>query len=162
MPAPHHRTDRARRLFVIAASCSLTLNAWAAESHFVEVWKDGTCTCCNDWVAHLKANGFKVKVNDTGNNAVRKRLGIDMKYATCHTAVVGGYAIEGHVPAREITRILRERPKALGLTTVPRMPMGSPGMDGPAYHGKKDAYQVMLLAADGSASEYQRYEAGKS
>jgi len=74
----------------------------------------------------------------------------------CHTGVVGGYAVEGHVPAREIQRLLREKPKAVGLA-VPGMPIGSPGMDGPAYGGRRDPYDVLLVQADGRASVYQRY-----
>jgi len=123
----------------------------------IEVWKDPNCGCCKDWVTHLEGNGFQVKVHDTGNNAVRARLGIDRKYGSCHTAVVAGYALEGHVPAREIQRLLKDRPQALGLA-VPGMPIGSPGMDGEAYGGRKDAYDVLLLARDGSAKVYQRYE----
>lgn len=127
----------------------------------VEVWKDPSCGCCKEWVTHLEAHGFKTKVHDVGNNAVRGRLGIDRKYGSCHTAVVGGYAIEGHIPAREILRLLKERPQALGLA-VPGMPVGSPGMDGALYEGRKDPYSVMLLARDGSATIYQRYEGNKS
>lgn len=122
----------------------------------LEVWKDPNCGCCKDWIAHLQANGFAVKVHDTGNNAVRAQLGIDPKYGSCHTAVVGGYALEGHVPAREIHRLLEEKPQARGLA-VPGMPVGAPGMDGPAYGGRQDAYDVLLLARDGGARVYQRY-----
>ncbi len=76
---------------------------------------------------------------------------------SCHTARVDGYVIEGHVPAREIHRLLRERPKALGLA-VPGMPIGSPGMDGPEYGRRRDAYDVLLVAADGSTLVYQHYQ----
>lgn len=122
----------------------------------LEVWKDPSCGCCKDWVAHMEANGFQVKVHDSGNNGVRAQLRIDRKYGSCHTAVVGGYAIEGHVPAREVRRLLKERPAAIGLA-APGMPVGSPGMDGAAYGGRKDAYSVMLLERDGTASVYQAY-----
>ncbi len=124
----------------------------------VEVWKDPNCGCCGDWVEHLQASGFKVKVNDSGNVAARARLGIDSKYGSCHTAQVGGYALEGHVPAREIRRLLQEKPAAIGLA-VPGMPVGSPGMDGPAYGHRQDAYSVMLLTRDGGARVYQAYPA---
>jgi hypothetical protein len=126
----------------------------------VEVWKDPNCGCCKDWVTHLQANGFSVKVNDTGNNAMRTKLGIDRKYGSCHTAVVAGYAIEGHVPAKDIQRLLKDKPKAIGLS-VPGMPVGSPGMDGAIYGDRKDTYDVMLLARDGSATVYQHYEGTK-
>jgi len=126
----------------------------------VEVWKDPNCGCCKDWVKHLEDNGFKVKVNETGNSAARARLGIDAKYGSCHTAVVDGYALEGHVPAREIRRLLKERPAAVGLA-VPGMPVGSPGMDGAIYEGRSDAYDVVLLGKDGSAKVYQHYAANR-
>ena len=100
----------------------------------VEVWKDPSCGCCQDWLAHMQANGFELRSYDTGNVAVRQRLGVPAKLGSCHTARVDGYAIEGHVPASEVQRLLRERPPALGLV-VPGMPIGSPGMDTPAYGG---------------------------
>lgn len=127
----------------------------------LEVWKDPSCGCCKDWVEHMQANGFAVKVHESGNNAVRAQLGIAAKYASCHTAVVGGYALEGHVPAREVHRLLREKPQARGLA-VPGMPIGSPGMDGPAYGGRRDTYDVVLLTRDGGAKVYQHYEGNKS
>lgn len=122
----------------------------------VEVWKSPTCGCCQDWIAHMQANGFRVKTHDTGNTAARARLKVAERYGSCHTAVVDGYAIEGHVPASEIRRLLKERPAAIGLA-VPGMPIGSPGMDGPEYRGRKDAYDVLLLRTDGTASVYRRY-----
>jgi len=127
----------------------------------MEVWKDPSCGCCQDWVAHLESSGFAVKVNETGNDAARNRLGVNRKFGSCHTGQVDGYAIEGHVPAREIQRLLKERPAAIGLA-VPGMPVGSPGMDAPAYGGRKDAFDVLLLARDGSSKVYQHYEGNKA
>ena len=101
----------------------------------------------------MEGHGFTVKVNDSGNTAVRKRLKVAEKYGSCHTALVGGYVIEGHVPARDIQRLLKVRPAALGLA-VPGMPIGSPGMDGPDYGNQKDPYDVLLLRADGSAAVF--------
>jgi len=122
----------------------------------VEVWKDPNCGCCKDWIVHLERSGFKAQSHDTGNNAARARLGMPQKFASCHTAVVAGYVIEGHVPAREIQRLLREKPQALGLA-VPGMPVGSPGMDGGIYGNRKDRYEVLLVAKDGSSRVYQAY-----
>ena len=122
----------------------------------VEVWKDPQCGCCGDWVRHLEANGFPVHVNDSGNTLARGRLGVPEKLGSCHTAVVGGYAIEGHVPAADIVRLLRERPAAIGLA-VPGMPVGSPGMDGPLYKGRKDPYAVLLIRRDGSTQVFASY-----
>ncbi|WP_416560277.1 DUF411 domain-containing protein [Limnohabitans sp. yimb22184] len=127
-----------------------------AQATTVQVWKDPNCGCCHLWVEHLQATGFKVEVRDVGNTAARKRLGMPEKLGSCHTAMVGGYVIEGHVPAAEIHRLLKERPVALGLS-VPGMPIGSPGMDGPEYKGRKDAYDVLLVQKDGSSKSYQRY-----
>jgi hypothetical protein len=154
-----------RRTVLAAGAVAALAPGWAlaapsAGKPRVEVWKDPDCGCCKDWVAHLEANGFQVKVNDTGNTAARARLGVGDKHGSCHTALVGGYAIEGHVPAREIKRLLAEKPAAIGLA-VPGMPVGSPGMDDPAYGGRKDPFDVLLLAKDGSSKVYQRYEGNR-
>lgn len=127
-----------------------------AQATTVQVWKDPNCGCCHLWVEHLQASGFKVEVRDVGNTAARKRLGMPEQLGSCHTATVGGYVIEGHVPAADIHRLLKERPMALGLS-VPGMPIGSPGMDGPEYKGRKDAYDVLLVQKDGSSKSFQRY-----
>ena len=104
----------------------------------------------------MQSSGFAVKVHDTGNNAARVRLGMPQKLGSCHTALVGGYVVEGHVPARDVKRLLKERPKALGLA-APGMPVGSPGMDGPAYGGRKDPYDVLLVQADGNTTIFRAY-----
>lgn len=160
-----HKGLRDRRTLVCAAlagAAALVLPARvSAKAIFAEVWKDPNCGCCKDWVTHLQAAGFKVKVNDTGNDAIRSKLGVDRKYASCHTAWIGGYAIEGHVPARDIQRLLRERPAAIGLA-VAGMPVGSPGMDGSIYGTRKDSYDVLLLAKDGSSAVFQHYAGNKS
>ncbi len=123
---------------------------------WVELWKGSTCGCCKDWITHLEAHGFRVKVNDVGNTAARARLKVPAKLGSCHTAWVGRYAIEGHVPAADIRRLLKERPNAIGLA-VPGMPLGSPGMDGPAYDNRQDPYDVLLIAQDGSTQVFNRY-----
>ena len=122
----------------------------------VEVWKDPECGCCQDWMDHLQANGFAVKVNNGGREAMRARLGIPKELASCHTALVGGYGVEGHVPAADIRRLLQERPQAHGLT-VPGMPVGSPGMDGPAYGGRRDPYDVLLVPQSGAPRVFASY-----
>jgi hypothetical protein len=153
-----------RRLLVqtlasLAGASLLAPGLMAQTRPQVEVWKDPDCGCCKDWVSHLEANGFQVKVHDSGNAAARVRLGVPEKLGSCHTALVGGYALEGHVPARDIQRLLKERTKAVGLA-VPGMPVGSPGMDGPVYGGRKDPYDVLLMLADGNTRIYQSYPAG--
>ena len=104
---------------------------------------------------HLQANGFEVVVENVASTAeYRQKYGVPDTLRSCHTAVVGGYSIEGHVPAREIQRLLKSGAKAKGLA-VPGMPLGSPGMEG----GRSDAYDVMLFEADGRTSVYQSYPA---
>jgi hypothetical protein len=152
-------SDRRRFVFVALALAGLTLPRVpraAPEPVLVQVWKAPTCGCCKDWVRHLQANGFQVEVNDTGNTAARSRLGVPMKMGSCHTALVRGYAIEGHVPARDILRLIKEQPSAVGLA-VPGMPVGSPGMDGPEYGSRKDPYDVLLLRKDGSSVVFQSH-----
>ena len=144
----------------LAALSALLISslAQAADLIPIEVHRDANCGCCKKWISHLEANGFQVSVHDSGNAQARTRLGVPDKLGSCHTAQVGGYALEGHVPARDIWRLLKERPKAVGLA-VPGMPVGSPGMDGPEYQGRKDPYDVLLIQANGSSKVYQSYRA---
>jgi hypothetical protein len=107
-------------------------------------------------VLHLEQSGFVVQMFETGNTQARKRMGVPEQLGSCHTARVAGYAIEGHVPAKDIHRLLRDKPQALGLT-VPGMPVGSPGMDGAVYQGRKDPYDVLLMAKNGSTTVFQSY-----
>ena len=146
-----------RRSFLTACTAAFAAPAWAQNAPpLVEVWKSPTCGCCKDWIKHLEANGFTVKTYDSGNTQMRGRLGLAEKFGSCHTARVAGYVVEGHVPAREIQRLLKDRPTALGLA-VPAMPVGSPGMDGPEYGGRRDPYDVLLVQADGRSTVFQSY-----
>lgn len=127
--------------------------------NFVEVWKTPTCGCCAEWVEHLEENGFTVKVNDVQNtDSFRAALGMPQRYGSCHSAKVAGYAIEGHVPADDIRKMLAEKPDAVGLS-VPAMPMGSPGMEHPDYPQKRAEYQVLLVGKNGDVSAYTQYDA---
>lgn len=129
----------------IAASALMPVRSWAA-SPLVTVHKDPACGCCGGWVEHLQARGFKAKVIETAAvDAVKARLGVPPDLAACHTAEVGGYVIEGHVPAKAIERLLAERPRAKGLA-VPGMPAGSPGMG-----GAPEAYDVVLFGPNGQS-----------
>ena len=127
-----------------------------AEDLSIEVWKGPECGCCDDWITYLEANGFSVTSYNEGSTDAMIRLGMPFKYGSCHTAEIGGYAIEGHVPVQEILRLLEERPQAVGLS-VPAMPRGSPGMDGPEYGGVEDPYDVLLITKDGKATVFQSY-----
>jgi hypothetical protein len=123
----------------------------------MEVWKSPTCGCCGKWVKHLEANGFAVKANDTSAamlDSIKRQSGISEKLASCHTAKVDGYVIEGHVPADDIKRLIAEHPDAIGLT-VPNMPIGSPGMEQPG--GEAEPYDVLLVKKDGSVEVFARH-----
>jgi hypothetical protein len=123
----------------------------------IEIWKSPTCGCCRDWMTHMTNNGYAIgKVHDEGNDIARKKLGIGIQYGSCHTALIGGYAFEGHVPAKDVARVLKEKPNIAGLA-VPGMPIGSPGMDGPEYKGKKDSYDVLAIQKNGQAVVYRHY-----
>ena len=127
--------------------------------NFVEVWKTPTCGCCAEWVDHLKENGFTVKVNDVSNtDSFRAALGMPREYGSCHSARVGGYAVEGHVPADDIKKLLAEKPDAVGLA-VPAMPMGSPGMEHPDFPEKRAEYDVLLVKKGGAFTSYTHYDA---
>jgi len=119
----------------------------------ITVYKGPACDCCNEWVKHLRANGFKVQTHEVGDlDRTRQKYGVPQALASCHTASVGGYAIEGHVPAADIKRLLKERPKAAGLA-VPGMPQDAPGMD----LGKGEPYDVLLFNTGGRYEVYQHY-----
>jgi hypothetical protein len=121
----------------------------------VMVHKSPTCGCCMVWVKHLEAAGFSVKTQDSNDmGAIKSRLGVPADKGSCHTAVVGGYFIEGHVPAADIKRLLAEKPDAKGLT-VPGMPLGSPGMEVP--DGTVQPYAVELVGRDGKTRVYSRH-----
>jgi hypothetical protein len=148
----------ARRTLVLGllATPLLPLLRARADDPAIEVWTGPSCSCCHEWVKHLETSGFRVQSHNGGNTEARARLGMPIDFGSCHTGSVGGYAFEGHVPAREIRRLLAERPDAIGLA-VPGMPRGSPGMDGPAYGGIRDAHDVLLVGRDGRATVFQSY-----
>lgn len=121
----------------------------------VVVHKSPACGCCEAWVTHMKSAGFPVEVKNVDNlDAIKTKVGVPYAKGSCHTAEVGGYFVEGHVPAADVKRLLAERPQARGLT-VPGMPAGSPGMEVP--DGAVQPYDVELVAADGSTSVFAHH-----
>ena len=150
-----------RRRFFKSAAALAALSALPALPAFaalagpeVQVFKSPSCGCCGSWVEHMRAAGFTVRVTEVNDTtAARKRPGLPDRYGSCHTATVGGYVLEGHVPAAEVKRLLASKPKAIGLA-VPGMPPSAPGMDVP---GRKDPYQVLLVDASGQSSVFARY-----
>ncbi len=138
---------------VILSMTGLILTQRPADAGDVIVYKSPTCGCCSEWVKHLKENGFSVKTEDLHNvNPIKAELGVPNQLRSCHTAKVGDYVIEGHVPAKDISRLLKEKPQVSGLA-VPGMPMGSPGMEGP----RKDPYDVLTFQMNGKTSVYTSY-----
>lgn len=129
-------------------------SAAAAELPQLVVYKNASCGCCGLWVDHMRKAGFAAQVHDVDNmSPVKERVGIPYGMGSCHTAEVGGYFIEGHVPAEQVVRLLKEKPNAKGLT-VPAMPIGSPGME---QGDMRQPYEVHLVGQDGTTSVYARY-----
>jgi hypothetical protein len=117
------------------------------------VFKNKTCGCCGKWVEHVRLHGFKVTVDEAQTSAgYQRRFGVPEELRSCHTAIVNGYTIEGHVPAAAIQSLLKEKLKSMGLA-VPGMPAGSPGMEGP----RRDDYTVVLFDEVGKVSSYRKY-----
>ncbi|MDA3935215.1 MAG: DUF411 domain-containing protein [Gammaproteobacteria bacterium] len=120
------------------------------------VYHDANCGCCGKWMAHMRENGFAIEsVTKSNINDVKQKLGVPQPLRACHTAIVNGYVIEGHVPATDVLRLLKERPDASGLS-VPGMPMGSPGME---YDGRRQAYDVVLFDEAGKTQVFTHYPA---
>lgn len=158
-PGGNDSVDAVRRtlsLGLLAAPVLLSACSNAAAAPAIRVFMGPSCGCCREWVRHLEDNGFAVETFDGGNNDARARLGMPVAYGSCHTGEIEGYAVEGHVPARDILRLIDERPDAIGIA-VPGMPIGSPGMDGAAYGGRVDPYDVLLVRGGGDAEVYRSY-----
>ncbi len=120
----------------------------------VEVYKSPTCGCCKDWVTHMRENGFEVKVHNTQDVTPYKRqMGVPQQLNSCHTAVVDGYVVEGHVPAADIKRMLSERPPIKGIS-APGMPVGSPGME---MGDRKAPYSVVTFDDRGEMTIFSRH-----
>lgn len=145
------------RRTVLESGLALTLGALARPAQagalpWVQVWRDPACDCCEGWVRHMRDAGFTVMVHDTEDmEAIRRGKGVPEELASCHTATLGTYVIEGHVPASDITRLLAERPAARGLA-APGMPASAPGMDIPG-----EPYEVVLFGAAGGPQIYARH-----
>jgi len=155
MKQRYERTGKLRGTAVLLGTLMLTM-AGGAQAAAMTVYKTATCGCCKDWVAHVRAAGHDVTVHDVSRTALveRKRdLGLDPGLAACHTAVVEGYVVEGHVPASDIERLLEERPDIAGIA-VPGMPLGSPGME---YGARVDSFKVVAFDAQGGMKVFASY-----
>jgi hypothetical protein len=144
----------ARRHVIVLALAAPFAAAGAAT---VEVWKSPTCGCCEAWIAHLRGAGLVVAAHNVADmDAVKTRRGVPASLASCHTAMVGGYMIEGHVPAGDIERLLKERPHIRGLA-VPGMPQGAPGMA--SSTGSKAPYATLAIDLDGKTRVFAEHSA---
>ena len=131
----------------------LAMSALAQAGQTIDVYRDPNCGCCKEWISHLRDNGFSVNDHVEPNmSAVKQRLGVAPRLASCHTGVIDGKFVEGHVPAEQI-QLLAKRPDLRGLA-VPGMPMGSPGME---MGDHKDAYHVIGLTRDGTDEVVANY-----
>ena len=121
----------------------------------ISVYKTPTCGCCKKWVDHLRENGFTVETHDQPSlTALKQEQGVPKGAEACHTALVDGYVIEGHVPAQDVARLLEERPAAVRGLVVPGMPLGSPGMEA----DRTEPYSVLAFDDTGRVSTFARYE----
>lgn len=146
-----HRWSR-RSLLVAGCVMAVGPLAGAAELPPLAVAKDPDCGCCDGWITHMRKAGFAVTVQVTKEmTAVKTRLGVPADLASCHTAEIGAYVVEGHVPASAVLRLLAEKPDAIGLS-APGMPIGSPGMEG----GKPETYEIVLFGKNGRRT-YARF-----
>lgn len=146
----------------IAGALALLLTAGLAHAADAgRVWKNPSCGCCKSWIKHMNDHGFALDVTEVDQSAleaVKRENGIGAKHASCHTARIGNYAIEGHVPAPLVKRLLAEKPDAVGLA-VPGMPAGSPGME---TGGAGEDYDVLLIKKDGTSDVFEHVTAGTS
>ncbi len=146
-----------RRLFLALAVLAAGAPSALSATLDFDVAKSASCGCCKAWVEYIRAAGHEVKTSDMDMAALNQHktaLGISPQYASCHTATVDGYVIEGHVPIADIERLLKQRPAAIGLS-APGMPAGSPGME---MGTSREAHDVVLVKLDGSSEVWSRYE----
>jgi hypothetical protein len=145
-----------------AAAIVITLGTLAGAAYAEsggEVWKTESCTCCSAWIDHMAQHGFALKTTSLAHGALsrlKSQSGVPAAAASCHTAKIGGYVIEGHVPADDVKRLLAEKPDATGLA-VAGMPAGSPGME--SANGTKEPFEVLLIKKDGSTEVFARHGA---
>ena len=141
--APHPALSRRGLLAGFAAAALVSAGCARAAARELTVYKTPWCGCCRGWVSHMARAGFRPGVVEVQDLApIRETHGVPFPLSSCHTALIGGYVVEGHVPPADVERLLRERPKALGLV-LPGMPVGSPGMEQPG--GAKERFETLLL-----------------
>lgn len=146
------------RLILVATLAAVLFSSMAVageQPNTLRVFKSATCGCCSSWIKHMTQNGFEAHAEDVAAGElarIKRDAGIGPKYASCHTAMIGGYSIEGHVPAADVKRLLKEKPDAVGLA-VPGMPIGSPGMEAGET---REPYDVLLIKRDGTSEVWSK------
>jgi hypothetical protein len=145
-----HLLSAAPAAAVLGAS---PLQAQAAKTRIV-VYKDPNCGCCANWIDHMQANGYLAAVTNTAMDPIKKQFQVPASLASCHTTLVGGYVVEGHVPAGDVTRLLTEKPKNILGLTIPGMPASAPGMDQRPFQ----AYTVLTFDAQGKTTVFARHD----
>jgi len=141
-------------LVTVSALVGFVLSQKVSAEPQMTVYKSPTCGCCTKWIKHMEENGFQVTAIDVLEmNIIKEKYGINRQLASCHTAVIDGYVIEGHVPAIDVKRLLSEKPNVLGLS-VPGMPAGSPGME---MGARVDPYSVIAIGKDGDTEVFNQY-----
>ncbi|MDT8376747.1 MAG: DUF411 domain-containing protein [Mariprofundaceae bacterium] len=156
-----NRSDTMKRCSILALAiaiglltgCTADTSATAAD---IVIYKSATCPCCDDWVTHMQKEGFRTRTETRDDmDSIKATYGITTGLASCHTALIGGYVIEGHVPAADVKRLLKERPADVIGLTAPGMPMKSPGMQAEGL--KPEGYDVIAFKKDGSTEVFTRY-----
>lgn len=145
-----------RQTLLALGGVLLAGNTARASDPMLRVAKTPTCGCCTAWIAHMRAAGFTVEAGNMDHDALQRLktdMGIRPEHMSCHTGVIDGYVIEGHVPAEDVRALLAERPEGLGLS-VPGMPIGSPGME---MGDEREPYDTLLMRYDGSAVTFRRH-----
>jgi hypothetical protein len=139
---------------VALAGLVLGKAAFAQTKEAITVYKDPSCTCCHKWVEHMQANGFVATVTDGEMSPVKSRFKIPPALESCHTTIVRGFIIEGHVPAADVKRLLTEKPKGVVGLTIPGMPASAPGMDGRPFR----PYEVLSFDSTGKTTVYAKHD----
>ena len=143
---------------LLLASSMTTVAEEAVADREMTVYRSSTCGCCGKWIAHVKQNHFAIKdIVSDDMQAIKQKFGVPSELSSCHTAIVDGYVIEGHVPAADIEKLLKTKPDVVGIS-APGMPMGSPGME---MGGRQDDYTVVSFDKDGKARIFSEHKAGQ-
>ncbi len=150
--------NQQRRLISFGLALLPTLSFAVTEKQVITMWRGPKCGCCKDWAAYLEKNGFNVKAIDIGNTEMRQKLGMPVQFGSCHTAQINGYVIEGHVPAKEIKRLLGRKTQGNWARCSCYADWAHQAWMDAEYKGRKDPYDVLIIGLNGEPSVYQTYK----